>query len=130
MQLHHQKHHAAYVNNYNAAEQKLQEAITKGHHVNTNFHFLKNLFTVLFMFLCYLYEYLLNCKSTYYFAGDTKTIIELGPALKFNGGGHVNHCIFWEVLSPSSSAGKPSGKLCFLVSIVQLTFLSPPGYII
>lgn len=72
MQLHHQKHHAAYVNNYNAAEEKLQEAITKG---------------------------------------DTKTIIELGPVLKFNGGGHLNHCIFWEVLSPSSSAGKPSAQL-------------------
>lgn len=30
MTLHHQKHHAAYVNNYNAAEKKLQEAVAKG----------------------------------------------------------------------------------------------------
>lgn len=72
MTLHHQKHHAAYVNNFNVAEEKLKEAVAKG---------------------------------------DTKTIIELGPGLKFNGGGHLNHCIFWEVLSPSSSAGKPSSQL-------------------
>lgn len=65
----------------------------------------------------YKFHIILNSKSAYYFAGDTKTIIELGPVLKFNGGGHLNHCIFWEVLSPSSSAGKPSGKLCFPVSI-------------
>lgn len=30
MQLHHQKHHAAYVNNYNAAEEKLQAAVAEG----------------------------------------------------------------------------------------------------
>ena len=30
MQLHHQKHHAAYVNNYNIAEEKLQTADSKG----------------------------------------------------------------------------------------------------
>lgn len=72
MELHHSKHHAAYVNNYNLAEEKLQDAISKG---------------------------------------DQKTIIELGPALKFNGGGHINHSIFWEVLTPKSNSGKPTGKL-------------------
>ncbi len=30
MHLHHQKHHAAYVNNYNIAEEKLQDAVAKG----------------------------------------------------------------------------------------------------
>lgn len=30
MELHHSKHHAAYVNNYNLAEEKLQDAISKG----------------------------------------------------------------------------------------------------
>ena len=30
MQIHHQKHHATYVNNLNMAEEKTQEALAKG----------------------------------------------------------------------------------------------------
>jgi superoxide dismutase, Fe-Mn family len=30
MQIHHQKHHATYVNNLNQAEEKTQEALGKG----------------------------------------------------------------------------------------------------
>nr|AVA17407.1 putative Per a allergen [Periplaneta americana] len=70
MKLHHSKHHAAYVNNLNIAEEKLQEAQAK------------------------------NC---------IKTIISLAPALRFNGGGHINHTIFWQNLSPSG--GNPSSEL-------------------
>lgn len=32
MQIHHSKHHAAYVNNYNIAEEKLQQAVTQGNY--------------------------------------------------------------------------------------------------
>lgn len=70
MKVHHSKHHAAYVNNLNIAEEKLKEAQAK------------------------------NCVST---------IISLGPALKFNGGGHINHTIFWQNLSPTG--GKPTSEL-------------------
>lgn len=41
---------------------------------------------------------------------DTATIISLAPAIKFNGGGHINHSIFWTNLSPNGG-GEPSGKL-------------------
>jgi len=71
MQLHHQKHHQTYVNNLNAAEERLMEAT---HH------------------------------------GDVSTVISLAPALKFNGGGHLNHSIFWQNLSPSGG-GEPDGPL-------------------
>ena len=33
-------------------------------------------------------------------AADVSTIIALQPALKFNGGGHLNHSLFWENLAP------------------------------
>jgi Fe-Mn family superoxide dismutase len=36
-------------------------------------------------------------------AGDVSGIIGLQGALKFNGGGHLNHTLFWENLTPSSS---------------------------
>jgi len=70
MQLHHSKHHAAYVNNLNVAEEKLHEA---------------------------------NAKK------DVSSIIQLAPAIKFNGGGHINHSIFWQNLSPNG--GEPSSEL-------------------
>lgn len=70
MQLHHSKHHAAYVNNLNIAEEKLHEAQAK------------------------------QCVNT---------IISLQPALKFNGGGHINHTIFWQNLS--ATGGSPSKDL-------------------
>lgn len=70
MFLHHQKHHQAYIANYNIAEEKLQDALSKN---------------------------------------DTTTIIALQPALRFNGGGHINHSIFWNNLSPHG--GKPSEDL-------------------
>ncbi|KAF7638414.1 Superoxide dismutase [Meloidogyne graminicola] len=70
MKIHHQKHHATYVNNLNMTEEKIQEALSKG---------------------------------------DIRTAIQLQSALKFNGGGHINHCIFWTNLC--KDGGEPSGQL-------------------
>lgn len=70
MKLHHQKHHATYVNNLNVAEEKIAEALAKN---------------------------------------DIQTVISLQPALKFNGGGHINHSIFWETLTPHQM--EPTGDL-------------------
>ncbi|XP_014277434.1 superoxide dismutase [Mn], mitochondrial isoform X2 [Halyomorpha halys] len=71
MELHHKKHHNAYVTNFNAAEEQLKEALQKN---------------------------------------DISKAVSLQPALRFNGGGHINHSIFWKNLSPDG--GKPSSELC------------------
>uniref|UniRef100_A0AAV3A6W1 Superoxide dismutase [Mn], mitochondrial n=1 Tax=Pyxicephalus adspersus TaxID=30357 RepID=A0AAV3A6W1_PYXAD len=42
--------------------------------------------------------------------GDVTAQIALQPALKFNGGGHVNHSIFWTNLSPNGG-GEPQSIL-------------------
>lgn len=42
-------------------------------------------------------------------ASDVSGMIALQGALKFNGGGHLNHTLFWENLSPDTSV--PSGPL-------------------
>lgn len=41
--------------------------------------------------------------------GDVTAQVALQPALKFNGGGHINHTIFWTNLSPNSG-GEPQGN--------------------
>jgi Fe-Mn family superoxide dismutase len=40
---------------------------------------------------------------------DAKAVIQLEPAIKFNGGGHINHSIFWTNLSPKGG-GEPEGE--------------------
>jgi len=43
--------------------------------------------------------------------GDISAVIGLGPALKFNGGGHLNHSIFWQNLSPNGGGEPPADLL-------------------
>merc|ERR1711939_1068350 len=38
-------------------------------------------------------------------AQDIRKQIALQAAIKFNGGGHINHSLFWENLAPSSNGG-------------------------
>lgn len=64
MELHHSKHHNAYVTNLNVALEKLDEALS---------------------------------------TDNVSSLISLQGALKFNGGGHINHTLFWENLSPKGS---------------------------
>lgn len=45
-------------------------------------------------------------------------MISLQQAIRFNGGGHVNHSIFWENLAPPSQGGggEPSGELATAIN--------------
>ena len=78
MQIHHGKHHQAYVNNLNAALEKhpdLQKMSAE--------------------------ELLRNLASV---------PEDIRPAVRNNGGGHVNHTMFWKMMAPNAG-GAPSGAV-------------------
>ncbi|CAK9160583.1 unnamed protein product [Ilex paraguariensis] len=80
MQLHHQKHHQAYVTNFNKALEQLDHAMAKG---------------------------------------DISSVVKLQSAIKFNGGGHINHSIFWKNLAPIHEGGgePPKGSLGWAIDV-------------
>ena len=78
MAIHHDKHHAAYVNNLNAA--------LEGHPE-------------------------LQDKTAIELIQDLDALPDdIRMAVRNNGGGHVNHSIFWTVMSPKGG-GEPAGDL-------------------
>jgi Fe-Mn family superoxide dismutase len=78
MQIHHGKHHAAYVNNLNAALEK---------HAN------------------------LQGKSAEDLIRGLSTVPEdIRTAVRNNGGGHVNHTMFWQIMGPGKG-GAPTGAI-------------------
>lgn len=78
MGIHHDKHHAAYVNNLNAA--------LEGHPE-------------------------LQDKSALELLLDLDALPDdIRMAVRNNGGGHVNHSLFWTLMSPKGG-GEPSGSL-------------------
>ena len=78
MKLHHDKHHATYVANLNAAIEKHPELAEK-----SALELVKELSSV---------------------PEDIRT------AVQNNGGGHVNHSFFWEILAPNAG-GNPTGEI-------------------
>jgi len=85
MEIHHGKHHQAYVNNYNAAIAKQPEL--EGKPVE---------------------EVLANNL------GSVKE--EIKTAVRNNGGGIVNHNLFWEVINPANRAAAPVGNLAAAIN--------------
>jgi Fe-Mn family superoxide dismutase len=78
MEIHHGKHHQAYVNNLNAAIEKHPE---------------------------------LGDKSLEDLVKNWNSLPEdIRGAVRNNGGGHYNHSLFWELMSPKGG-GEPTGAL-------------------
>lgn len=47
---------------------------------------------------------------------DVPAMIALQQAIKFNGGGHINHSIFWTILAPVGEGSKaPQGELAKMI---------------
>ncbi len=78
MEIHHDKHHAAYTKKLNAAIAKHPKLFSMAPDV-----LLKDLSVV---------------------PGEIRT------AVRNNGGGHVNHALFWEIMGPTAG-GEPTGDL-------------------
>lgn len=57
---------------------------------------------------------------------DIAQMIALQQAIKFNGGGHVNHSIFWTNLAPAGKGGAPKGDLA---KAIEARFGSVDGLI-
>ena len=49
---------------------------------------------------------------------DVAQMVALQSAIKFNGGGHINHSIFWTILAPIShgGGGMPKGDLAAMIN--------------
>src|ERR1043165_5622094 len=78
MRIHHDKHHAAYVTNLNAALEKAPE---------------------------------LQNKSIEDLVKGINTVPDaIRTAVRNNGGGHINHTMFWEIMGPGKG-GAPSGAV-------------------
>ena len=78
MQIHHDKHHNAYVTNLNAALEKYPD---------------------------------LQSKSIEDLLRDISKVPEdIRTAVRNNGGGHMNHTMFWQIMGPKAG-GSPTGAL-------------------
>jgi Fe-Mn family superoxide dismutase len=83
MQIHHDKHHAAYVNNLNAAVKDTPELAGKT-----------------------IEEIVTNLNSV---------PEAIRTAVRNNGGGHLNHTLFWEIMTPGGPS-EPSGELASAIA--------------
>jgi Fe-Mn family superoxide dismutase len=55
---------------------------------------------------------------------DTEKMVELQSAIKFNGGGHINHSIFWQILAPQKHGGGHFEKNLEIIKAIEKDFSS------
>ena len=79
MQIHHDKHHNAYVTNLNKALEGKTD---------------------------------LEAKAVEALIGNLAAVPEaVRSAVRNNGGGHANHSLFWQLMTPKGQGGQPGGAL-------------------
>ena len=83
MEIHHDKHHGAYVTNLNAALEK--------------------------------YPNLQNKTIEALLREINSVPDEIRTAVRNNGGGHMNHSMFWQIMAPKAG-GEPSGALADVIN--------------
>ncbi|GAC1470608.1 MAG: superoxide dismutase [Chamaesiphon sp.] len=89
MRFHHDKHHAAYVKNLNAAVDKYPQ---------------------------------LKSKSAEELLAELNSLPEdIRTTVRNNGGGHVNHTMYWEIMSPNGG-GEPKGAIADAIKQTFGTF--------
>jgi Fe-Mn family superoxide dismutase len=54
--------------------------------------------------------------------GDIPAQIALQPAIRFNGGGHINHSLFWHNMAPSSSPDVKTASAPTLMAEISKTW--------
>jgi superoxide dismutase, Fe-Mn family len=91
MQIHHDKHHVAYVKNLNAAVGKYPQL--KGKNAETLLQTLSSL------------------------PEEIRTVV------RNNGGGHVNHSMFWQIMAPKAG-GAPTGEIATAITETFGSFAS------
>jgi Fe-Mn family superoxide dismutase len=84
MEIHHDKHHGAYVTNLNKALESAPD---------------------------------LQSKTVEELLADNCAIVPeaIKTAVRNNGGGHINHSMFWQILAPSAGGG-PSGSIATAIN--------------
>ncbi|KZV85638.1 Mn superoxide dismutase [Exidia glandulosa HHB12029] len=75
---------------YNALEPYISEEIMKLHHSKHHQTYVNGLNAA---------------EESYAKATSVKEVIALQAAIKFNGGGHINHSLFWKNLAPNAEGG-------------------------
>ncbi|MFQ5854441.1 MAG: superoxide dismutase [Anaerolineae bacterium] len=89
MEIHHDRHHAAYINNVNGALEGYPD---------------------------------LAAKSVEDLIREINSVPDsIRTAVRNNGGGHANHSLFWEIMSPDGG-GQPSGALANAINSAFRSF--------